>query len=218
MFLFVQQWEIMKGKETEYTDFVLREHLPTMQKVGLNMIGGFHVIVGSGPRISAVSLAEDFLNLQKALESDEFMKVTKELHDYVYTYSNAVLKSTGRVHMERYGIEVGTWRFNQYYKLLQGTEEEYTKFLNNEYIPKLMKLGIRIKAEWQVIIGSGPRILLEGVAKSIVDIAQAIMTDKFRVLRRQLLSNYAVNYSSRILAPTGRVEVAYLLGEMMKSL
>jgi hypothetical protein len=31
-------------------------------------------------------------------------------------------------------------------------------------------------------------------------------------------SSYAVNYSSRILAPTGRVEVAYLLGEMMKSL
>lgn len=218
MFLFVQQWEITKGKETEYTDFVLRKHLPTMQKVGLNMIGGFHVIVGSGPRISAVSLAEDFLNLRKVLESDEFTKVTKELHDYVHTYSNAVLKSTGRVYIERYGLEVGTWRFTQYYKLLQGTEEKYTEFLNNEYIPKLMKLGIHVKAEWQVIIGSGPRILLEGVAKSIIDIAQTIMTDEFRMLRRHLLSNFVSNYSSRILAPTGRVEIAYLLGEMTKAL
>ena len=73
MFLFVQQWEIIRGKGAEYTDFVLRRHLPVMTKVGLNMIGGFHVIVGSGPRISAVSLAHDFLNLQKAIESEEFI-------------------------------------------------------------------------------------------------------------------------------------------------
>ena len=53
MFLFVQQWEIIRGKGAEYTDFVLRRHLPVMTKVGLNTIGGFHVIVGSGPRISS---------------------------------------------------------------------------------------------------------------------------------------------------------------------
>jgi hypothetical protein len=218
MFLFVQQWEIIRGKGAEYTDFVLRKHMPVMTKVGLNMIGGFHVIVGSGPRISAVSLAHDFLNLQKAIESEEFIQVTRELHEFVYSYSNAVLKGTGRVDIEGYGIEVGTWRFNQYYKLIHGTEEEYTKFLKNDYIPVLTKLGIRVKAEWQVILGTGLRILLEGVTKSLVDIAQAISSDEFRSLRRQLLSNFAGNYSSRVLAPTGRVEIAYLLGEMTKAL
>jgi len=218
MFLFVQQWEIIRGKGAEYTDFVLRKHLPAMSRVGLDMIGGFHVIVGSGPRISAVSLAPDFLNVQKAIESDEFIQVTRELHEFVYNYSNAVLKSTGRVGMDGYGIEVGTWRFNQYFKLIHGTEKEYTDFLQNDYIPVLTKLGIRIKAEWQVVLGTGLRILLEGVTTSLVDVGRAIMTDEFRSLRRQLLSNFAGNYSSRILAPTGRVEIAYLLGEMTKAL
>jgi hypothetical protein len=218
MFLFVQQWEIIRGKGAEYTDFVLRRHLPVMTKVGLNTIGGFHVIVGSGPRISSVSLADDFLNLQRAVESEDFVEVTKELHEFVYNYSNAVLKGTGRVNMEGYGIEVGTWRFNQYFKLIHGTEVEYTQFLQNEYIPVLTKLGIRVKAEWQVILGTGLRILLEGVTTSLVDIGKAIMSDEFRSLRRQLLSSFAGNYSSRILAPTGRVEIAYLLGEMTKAL
>ena len=218
MFLFVQQWEIIRGKGAEYTDFVLRRHLPVMTKVGLNMIGGFHVIVGSGPRISAVSLAHDFLNLQKAIESEEFIEVTRELHEFVYNYNSAVLKRTGRVKMEGYGIEVGTWRFNQYYKLIYNTEKEYTRFLQNDYIPTLTKLGIRIKAEWQVILGAGLRILLEGVTTNLSDVAQAIMSDEFRSLRRQLLSNFAGNYSSRILVPTGRVEIAYLLGEMTKAL
>lgn len=218
MFLFVQQWEIIRGKGADYTDFVLRRHLPIMTKVGLDMIGGFHVIVGSGPRISAVSVAHDFLNIQKAVESDDFIQATRELHEFVYNYSNVVLKATGRVNMDGYGIEVGTWRFNQYYKLIHGTEAAYTQFLQKEYIPTLNELGMRVKAEWQVVLGSGLRLLLEGVTTNLMDVANTIMSDRFRSLRRQLLSKYAGNYSSRILAPTGRVEIAYLLGEMTKAL
>lgn len=218
MFLFVQQWEIAKGKGAEYTDFVLRKHLPVLRKIGLNIIGGFHVMVGSGPRISSVALANDYMQLQKAIESEEFLAITKELHEFIYGYTNAVLKSTGRVDTKGYGIEVGAWRFNQYYKLVYGTEANYGEFLKNRYIPEIEKLGIRVKAEWQVLLGTGLRLLLEGVTTNLVDVAQAIMSDEFRNLRRELLSNFVVNYSSRILAPTGRVEIAYLLGEMTRAL
>lgn len=218
MFLFVQQWEIARGKGAEYTDFVLRKHLPISAKIGFNMIGGFHVMVGSGPRISAVALADDSVQLQKAIESEEFLALTKELQEFVYGYTNAILRSTGRVDTKGYGIEVGAWRFNQYYKLIYGTEAKYAEFLKNRYIPEIEKLGIRIKAEWQVLLGTGLRLLLEGVTTNLVDVAQVIISDKFRNLRRELLSNFAANYSSRILAPTGRVEIAYLLGEMTKSL
>jgi hypothetical protein len=33
---------------------------------------------------------------------------------------------------------------------------------------------------------------------------------------RKLKNEYATDYSSRILAPTGRIEVPYLMSEMMK--
>lgn len=218
MFLFVQQWEILKGKETEYSNFILKKHLPAMTRVGLNIIGGFHVILGSGPRISSAALADDFLSLQTAVQSEEFIEITKELHGYVYNYSNAVLRDTGRVDMAHYRTVRGTWRFNQYFKLAPGKEAEYADFLKNEYLPMLAKVGIRVQAEWQVIIGNALRLVLEGVTASLVDVSQAMMTDEYRLQRRRLLSNYACNYSSRILAPTGRVELAYILGEMTKVL
>ncbi|HIH36562.1 MAG TPA: hypothetical protein HA232_01475 [Methanocellales archaeon] len=218
MFLFVQQWETIRGKGTEYTNFVLQRHLPVMTKIGLRIAGGLHVVVGSGPRISVISPTYDLSRLHQAIESEEFLKVTKEFHEFVYNYSNAVLKSTGRVEIEDYEIEVGRWRFNQYYKLIHGVEEEYSKFLQNDYIPVLMKSGIRVKTEWQVILGTGLRILLEGITTNIHDVAQMLLSDEFRSCKRQLLSHYAVNYSTRILAPTGRVEIAYMLGEMTKSL
>ena len=218
MFLYIEQFEIIKGKEVEYSNFILRKHLPAMTRMGLNVIGGFHVILGSGPRITSASVTDDFLSMQKAMQSEEFIETTKELHEYVSHYSNVVLKDTGRVDMSNYSMALGTWRFNQYFKLVPGSEAEYSEFLKNEYLPMLAKVGIRVQAEWQVIIGNALRLLLEGVTTNLVDVAQAMMTDEYRLQRRRLLANFANDYSSRILAPTGRVELAYLLGEMTKAI
>jgi hypothetical protein len=219
MLLFVQSYDVRKGKSSEYTDFVLRTHLPSMKSLGLNVIGGFHVIVGSGPRISVVAMAEDFLDLQKVIWTQQYISLTEELQNYVQDYGSRILRSTDRIPVGGdYSIESGTWRLNQYYKISRGSEREYSDFLVNEYIPKVAELGLKVRAEWQVALGSGPRILLETVAPNITDIAQAFNTDEFKRLRRHLLINYVDSYSSRIMAPTGRVEVAFILGGMTAAL
>ena len=43
-----------------------------------------------------------------------------------------------------------------------------------------------------------------------------IDTSEFRRLVRTLKKDLITDYSSRILAPTGRIEVPYLMREMMK--
>ena len=219
MFLFVQSWDIVRGKEAEYTDFVLRKYLPVMKKIGLNVIGGFHVVVGAGPNVSAVIASDDLQNLQKALDTEDFLRATKAFQEFMVNYSNRLFKHTNRVKKAPYTIELGTWRLNQHYTLVPRIEKEYAAFLKDEYAPALLKEGIRIKAEWQGIVGSGPlRILLEGVAQDIQSIAQAIVSDGYRTVKHDLLNRYARHYSSRILAPTGRVEAALILGEMTKAL
>lgn len=218
MLLFVQSYDVRKGKSSEYTDFVLRTHLPSLKSLGLNVIGGFHVIVGSGPRISVVSKADTFLELEKVIWSQKFVSLTEELQNYVQDYGSRVLRNTERVVVDNYSIDSGTWRLNQYYKISRGSEKEYAEFLASDYIPKLADLGLKVRAEWQVVLGSGPRILLETVAPNITDIAHAFNSDEFRRLRRNLIINYLDSYSSRILAPTGRVEVAFILGGMTAAL
>jgi hypothetical protein len=219
MFLFVQSWDIVRGKEKEYTDFILRRYLPAMKKIGLNVIGGFHVVVGAGPNISAIIVSDDLRNLQEALDTEDFLEVTEAFQGFIVRYSSRLFKHTNRIEKAPYTIDLGTWRFNQYYTLLPGVKEEYAHFLRDKYSPALLNQGLRIKAEWQGVLGSGPnRILLEGVAQKIQDIAQTIAADEFRDAKQELLGRYVRQYSSRILAPTGRVEVAFILGEMTRSL
>jgi len=44
IFLFNQHWDIIPGKEEEYTKFVINHYIPTMKKIGINPVGGFYVM------------------------------------------------------------------------------------------------------------------------------------------------------------------------------
>ncbi len=214
--LYNQHWDLIPGKEEEYTRFVIDKHLPTMKKIGINMVGGFHVVVGGGPRITAAGAVDDFQKLQRALETEEYEKVTAEIQQYVINYDSRILKPTGRVKVTKYSIQLGVWKFNQYFNIIPGREKEYSEFVLKDHLPTMEKLGIKMTGGWRVVVGSGPYILAEGTAASIVEIAKAIENPEFSRITKLLTSKYVTDYSSRILAPTGRIELPFIISEMMK--
>ena len=214
--LYNQHWDLIPGMEDEYTRFVIDKHLPTMKKIGINMVGGFHVVVGGGPRITAAGAVDDFQKLQKALETEEYEKVTAEIQQYVVNYDSRILKPTGRVKVNKYSIQLGVWKFNQYFNIIPGREREYAEFVLKDHLPTMEKLGIKMTGGWRVVVGSGPYIVAEGTAVGIVEIAKAIENPEFSRITKLLTSKYVTDYSSRILAPTGRIELPFIISEMMK--
>jgi hypothetical protein len=80
----------------------------------------------------------------------------------------------------------------------------------------MKELRTPITGGWRLVIGDGPLILAECSARSMEDIARCVDTDLFRRLVRKLKKEYATDYGSRILAPTGRIEIPSMLSQMMK--
>jgi len=216
IFLFNQHWDIIPGKEEEYTQFAINHYIPTMKKIGITPVGGFHVIVGEGPRIISVGAVDSLQKLQEALETEEYERVTAQIQRYVVNYFSRILKPTGRVKMTKYTIQLRVWKFNQYFNVIPGKEEEYTKFVLDDHLPTMEKLGIKMTGGWHVVVGPGPYIVAEGTTTSVQEIAKAIENPEFARIKKILTSNYVTDYSSRILAPTGRIELPFILGEMMK--
>lgn len=214
--LFTQYWDVMPGKFDAYSSFVSNEYNPALQQMGIRLVGGYYVAVGEGPRIVAVSTVDETEHFRKTISSPEFGTLSNTLLEYVWKYSNKVYVPTGRIQEGPYRIQTGVWKFNQYYNILRGKEKEHMKFVKEECLPGMEELKVPITGGWRLVIGSGPRILAEATARNIVDIAQAIDTSLFRKLVRTLKNNFATDYSSRILAPTGRIEVPYLMSEMLK--
>ena len=214
--LFTQYWDVIPGRTDEYSSFITHTYIPSLQKMGIQLVGGYYVAVGEGPRIVAVATVDETENLRQTISSREYRILSTQLLQYVWEYSNRVYVPSGRIQEGPYRIQTGVWKFNQYYNILRGQEEEHFKFVKEQCLPGMEELKVPITGGWRLIVGTGPRILAECTGRSIVDIAKAIDTSLFRKLVRTLKSNYATDYSSRILAPTGRIEVPYLMSEMMK--
>ncbi|MCU0580505.1 MAG: hypothetical protein MUF69_13340 [Desulfobacterota bacterium] len=214
--LFTQYWDVMPGKFDEYSSFVTHQYNPALEKLGIKLVGGYYVAVGEGPRIVAVATVDDTDNLRKALSSRDYRIISNQLLSLVWKYSSKVWLPTGRIQEGPYRIQTGVWKFNQLYNILRGKEEDHRRFVKEECIPGMEELKVPITGGWRMIIGSGPRILAECTGRNLVEIAQAIDSSLFRKLVRTLKNNYATDFSSKILAPTGRVEVPYLMSEMMK--
>ncbi len=53
--LFTQYWDVIPGKFDEYSGFVTHDYNPTLERLGIKLVGGYYVAVGEGPRIVAVA-------------------------------------------------------------------------------------------------------------------------------------------------------------------
>jgi hypothetical protein len=214
--LFTQYWDVMPGNYEEYSDFITNVYTAEMERLGIKLLGGYYVAVGEGPRIIAVATVDEQDYLRKILATGEYRNLFEKLLSYIWKYSSKLYVSSGKVIEGPYSIQTGAWKFNQYYNILSGKDQEHYKFVKEECIPGMKELNVPITGAWRMVIGSGPCILAECTARNVVDIAKAIDTSTFRRLVRTLKKSFATDYSSRILAPTGRIEVPYLMKEMMK--
>ena len=139
------------------------------------------------------------------------------MFEYVWKYSNKVYVPSGRIQEGPYRVQTGVVKFTHYYNILQGMEQEHLLFIKEECMPALEKLKIPITGGYRLIIGEGPRIMAECTARNIPAIAEAVEAPIYRKLMKTLKNKYATDYSSRVLASTGRVETPYLVSQMLKN-
>jgi hypothetical protein len=214
--LFTQYWDVNPGEYDEYSKFVSEEFNPMLEKLGIKLVGGFYVAVGSGPRIMAVAAVQNDMGLLAALSSREYRMISTRLMKYIYNYGSKVWIPTGMFRGQTFSIQTGAWKFNQYYDIVPGKEDEHNRFVKEEAIPMMKDLGVPVTHGWRLSVGTGPRILAECTARTLSNIADAIDSSAYRKLSRTMIKRYTANFSSRVLAPTGRVEVPYLIMGMMK--
>jgi hypothetical protein len=214
--LFAQSWDVVPGKFEEYSAFVSGEYIPGLKNLGLTVLGGYYVAVGEGPRIIGVAVVDEPHRLTEILAAKEYRLLSEKLKSLTMRYGSRLWVSSGRLREGPYRIQTGAWKFNQYYNILPGKEDEHYQFVKNECMPGMKELGAPITEGWRLAVGSGPQTLAECTAKNLTDIAKAIDSDEFRRLVRKLKKEFVTDYSSRILAPTGRIEVPAMVGEMMK--
>jgi hypothetical protein len=81
---------------------------------------------------------------------------------------------------------------------IKGAEErEYFEFMGQEFAPKIQRLGIRLTEAWFTVYGSGPQIIVPGIAVDKITLEASMQSDEWLALTSRL-QNYVTDYKCRI--------------------
>ncbi|PLX39766.1 MAG: hypothetical protein C0608_11355 [Deltaproteobacteria bacterium] len=205
--LFTQSWNVLPGSEDEYEHFISKSYIPRSNELGFNSVGGFYVMSGQGPRIISVKSVDTIQQLFTILASKEFEEIKSDLKALVSQYTSRVLVQKRKFGPEKYSIQEGVWKFNQYFDIRPGKEKCYDDFMENEFIPAIDKLDyVDFTREWNILIGGFSEVLLELTFKDPVDIGMFLGSEVFKELTHEMNQSCGENFNSKILKTTERFD------------
>jgi len=82
----IMSWDIIPGREQEYFEFVVRNFMPGVQKLGMALSDAWVTIYGEHPQILVGAVVPGLERAQEIIESEEWGLLKNQLTDYVTNY------------------------------------------------------------------------------------------------------------------------------------
>ena len=86
-------WDILPGREQEYFEFVVRDFIPGVQRLGLEPNDAWFTMYGDQPQIMASVQSSTITALQGVLASPEWDELTRQLLDYVEDFQYKIVSA-----------------------------------------------------------------------------------------------------------------------------
>ena len=198
---FIQYWDVLSEREDEFSKFVAKSYIPGINETGfLKIVGSWHVASGEGPYFIMECVADSVKDVHSLLQLDEFKKLSRLLHFLITNYKSKLLVPAGPV--EAIVPEDKNYRFNHHYNVIHDKFDDYMVFMQDEHLPVMEELGVKMIGAWYVAIGPGPNMVVEGACTSVKTIMEAIGSEQYRRLASKLLT-MVDGFGSKILVDTG---------------
>jgi hypothetical protein len=86
-------WDILPGREQEYFEFVVREFVPGMQRLGLEPGDAWFTMYGDQPQILVAAQIASITSLEKILNSPDWDSLSRQLLDYVEDFKYKIVQA-----------------------------------------------------------------------------------------------------------------------------
>jgi hypothetical protein len=84
-------WDILPGREQEYFEFVVRDFIPGMQRLGLEPNDAWFTMYGEQPQIMASAQMPTLGALNEVIDSPAWHDLTRLLMDYVENFNYKIV-------------------------------------------------------------------------------------------------------------------------------
>lgn len=84
-------WDILPGKEQEYFEFVVRDFIPGLQRLGMEPSDAWYTVFGQQPQIMTAAQLPDLIAVKAVLKSGDWRGIVQQLLDYVEHFEYKVV-------------------------------------------------------------------------------------------------------------------------------
>jgi hypothetical protein len=91
----IMTWDILPEREQEYFEFVVREFIPGVQRLGFEVTDAWATIFGTRPQIMVGATLPSLIRVQRTLQSEDWQRLSSKLQDYVQNFSQKVVEAQG---------------------------------------------------------------------------------------------------------------------------
>lgn len=95
----LMSWDMVPGREQEYFEFLVREFVPGLQKLGVQPTEAWYTTYGDSPQMLTAFVANNMKLMREALETDEWATLSDRLFEFVTNFNAKVVKATGGFQM-----------------------------------------------------------------------------------------------------------------------
>lgn len=86
-------WDISPEREQEYFEFVVREFIPGVQRLGFELSDAWATVYGNRPQIMVGAVLPSTSKARQILRSSEWKTLNSQLKDYVQNYTQKIVEA-----------------------------------------------------------------------------------------------------------------------------
>jgi hypothetical protein len=91
----IMTWDIAPDRDQEYFEFVIREFIPGVQRLGFELSDAWATVFGQQPQIMVGAKIDSMSEAHQILGSTEWKSLNNQLKDYVRNYSIKLVEASG---------------------------------------------------------------------------------------------------------------------------
>ena len=91
----LMSWDIKDGRDAEYFEFVVREFVPGITRLGLQPTEAWFTIYGDCAQVLTGGITEDLASMKGILGNHEWETLHDRLADFVTNYRQKIVRATG---------------------------------------------------------------------------------------------------------------------------
>lgn len=92
----IMTWDIAPEHEQEYFEFVVREFIPGVQRLGFELSDAWATVYGEQPQVLVGAVLPSSDQVNHVLLSKDWLSLTNKLQDFVQNYNQKIVPAKGR--------------------------------------------------------------------------------------------------------------------------